>query len=197
MPTPTEPTKIATRKTLDGVRISLFSDGTLTTSLGFKIPGCWFRTTDTNRERALSAGWLVLGEAETLNFHDGDELRDFARAARTVADRAHKDKDFAGLPDKARAVFTERQLRALFTPMWSAVSTDGRGNVTERSWLLPRLGQWAGIAVFDSMTGPERLTVNHRVSGTTNTFRFSGVAFSNQLDLFAWLRDNPTTPRDA
>ena len=179
-------THIAKRTTFDGHRLYLHADGAITGPLGAKVPGAWFRPTEAQRERALDAGWLAFGEVEVTDLAD---IPCLLRAARHVVDQCD-DKS----PGKLRQVFSDRRARAAFTPAWTTISANAQGEVTERVWRLPRLGKWSGIAVFDSMNGPSRLSVHHRIAGSRDTFDPSGITFPNQLSLFRWLLDNPTTP---
>jgi hypothetical protein len=65
--------------------VVLWSDGSLTWALGASIRGAWCNPKPAQRDRALRAGWLVIGEVE---IHDGDDVPDLARAARWVTERA-------------------------------------------------------------------------------------------------------------
>lgn len=154
---------VARRSTADGKHVLLWSDGSLTWALGYAIKGSAFPRTAEQRERALRAGWLVVGE---VCIHNADDVSDLVAAARWVADR-----DANGLPGDVRA-----RLRAMRTPsgpkpVWTVLEADRDGRPTLRVWKLPRLG-WSGLAVWHERGRFEVMREVRRGAGTYETTGF-------------------------
>lgn len=102
---------------------------------------------------------------------------------------------------RSRACSQERrgqgtQVQGLHRSAREGESAFPRGSVTERVWRLHRISKWSGIAVFDKMRGPKRMSVWTRAANVPDTFRPTGVTFANQVQLFTWLLDNPTLTAD-
>lgn len=174
---------IARRDTSNGPRVYLWDDGSLTRALGLSIRGAWFQPCAENRQRALSAGWLVIGDVE---LYAAAEVSDLARAARWTVERD-------GLPGTMRARFAAKAIPVMKAG-WRVVDADARGNAVERAWRLPGIGPWAGYAVFDFCTrGRGRYELMQRY-GTgrreRDTYLTTGIRFSTQAELMAHLRDN-------
>ncbi len=100
--TMTEPTIIARRSTSDGKHVCLWSDGLLTWAMGYFIKGAARPRTESGRNEALRAGWLVLGDVE---LYDAAEVPTLVRAARLTVKGD-------GLPGTMRTRFTRLQLGA-------------------------------------------------------------------------------------
>lgn len=151
---------IARRSTADGVHVCLWSDGTLTWSLGSIIKGSANPRTRAQSEMALRAGWLVLGD---VALYDADEVPTLIRAARATA-KAGSD------PGDMRARFV-----VLTTPAmpggWQVISEDWRGVVTERHWRFPRCCPMRDLAILH-VRG--RYTVLSRMHGTVDVFAPTG-----------------------
>lgn len=175
---------IARRDTTDGHRVYLWSDGSLTRALGVSIRGAWFKPSESNRQRALRAGWLVLGDVE---IYSDEEVSDLARAARWTVERD-------GLPGTMRARFAASRAIPAMKASWTVLAADARGQATERAWRLPALSAWAGYAVFDFCArGRGRYELMQRY-GTgrreRDTYLTTGFRFNTQAELMAHLRDN-------
>jgi hypothetical protein len=128
---------IARRTTFDGKHVCLWSDGSLTWAFGHAIKGSAFPRTAEQTERALRAGWLVIGEVE---IHNADDVSDLVAAARFVAERS-------GLPGDVRARLAAMREPKGPAPVWNVLASDRDGRPTLRVWRLPRLG-WPGLAVW-------------------------------------------------
>lgn len=179
--------EITRRSTADGKHVVLWSDGSLTWALGYSIRGAWMSPRADRRDDALRAGWLVLGE---VGVYDAADVSALSRAARWAADRD-------GLPGTMRARM--HRTRSGLRPLWAVVATDRDGKPTERVWILPRMGPWAGHAVFDygSRGGHRgRFDLCRRVGltrGAEDTYVTTGFGFRSQRDLIAWLDQNAPT----
>lgn len=187
-----EPHVIARRRTFDGKDVCLWDDGTLTWAFGFAVKGAWFKPSEANRDRALAAGWLVLGEVE---IYDACEVSGLVQAARWAADRD-------GLPGTMRDRL--HQPRPVMAPAWTVLSADRNNKPTERVWTLPRLGPWAGHAVWDycSQGRGGRYALYRRLPPARghdgsrtgdSTYEPTGIRFATQAALLAWLAENPPT----
>lgn len=182
---------IARRRTFDGKAVCLWSDGTLSWALGYQIKGAWMRPRENRRVVALAAGWLVIGDVEIFDAADVPKL---AKAARWAVERD-------GLPGTMRARFAAGSKAAVrppagLKPAWTPTATDARGKVTERVWRLPGLGAWAGHAVWDygSRGGSRgRYDLCSRVGGARSdtTYKTTGMRFTSQRALIAWMTENP------
>lgn len=103
MTTPTTKDEICARRTTaDGKHVCLWTDGSLTWALGYAIRGAWFQPKPENRDRAMRAGWLVLGDVEA---YDASEVSDLVRAARWAVERD-------GLPGTMRTRMERKRLAA-------------------------------------------------------------------------------------
>lgn len=71
--------RIARRDTADGIRIDLWSDGTVTSGMGFQIPGVGVSRSNFEIARDVEAGWLAFGEVE---LYDAAEISRLIAAAR-------------------------------------------------------------------------------------------------------------------
>jgi len=71
--------KIARRQTADGIRLDLWSDGTITSGMGFMLQGLGAARSDYEAERDVEAGWLLFAEVE---LYDGAEVARLAKCAR-------------------------------------------------------------------------------------------------------------------
>ena len=61
---------IATRKTYDDVKIQLWSDGVVTSGMGFGLKGVGTPRTTKGLENALKAGWELLRIVELYEFRE-------------------------------------------------------------------------------------------------------------------------------
>lgn len=129
---------IARRSTFDGKHVLLWSDGSLTWGMGYAIKGAAQPRTSEQRARALRAGWLVIGE---ICIYDADEVSGLIAAARWAADRD-------GLPGTMRARLKALRAPRGPRPVWEVLETDRDGKPTLRVWKLPRLGGYAGLAIW-------------------------------------------------
>lgn len=71
--------KIAHRQTADGIRVTLWSDGTVTSGMGFCIRGIGAARSNYEAEKDVEAGWLAFAEIE---LYDLAEVSRLVRAAR-------------------------------------------------------------------------------------------------------------------
>jgi hypothetical protein len=160
---------IAKRQTAQGTTVRLWPDGSLTWGMGHYIEGSPHARTPKQIEKALEAGWLVLGEVE---IYDDAEVPDLIRAARWTADRD-------GLPGTLRKRLHER---TPMRPVWTVIEADRDGRPLVRAWVLPRIA-WTGLAVWN-----DRGTYSVWTQiGRTGTYRPTGVEFSNLKDLTKYL----------
>lgn len=159
----------ARRQTADGVRVELWTDGTVTGLLGRQIR-------DVPMSRDPGVGWAVAGAVE---LYDADELPLLYRACRRVVR--------AGGPTGVTpigAAFEELCLRRSVPFAWTVLHADRDGKPTERVSRLPRL-RWPGLVVFDFCGGPHSArgryqvyTVNHKDECSP-----TGCAFGRLIDL--------------
>jgi hypothetical protein len=184
-----KPHVIARRNTYDDKHVLLWDDGSLTFALGYAIRGAWCKPGPHNRDRALKAGWLTMGE---VCLYEADELPDLVHAARWVADRS-------GLPGDVRSRFAAVRNKPTLQPAWQVTSTDRNGKSTERVWRLPELSPWAGHAVFDLGSRGRhhgRYDLMRRIAGRSRqdeTYLSTGMQFGSQRDLLRWMSENPPT----
>lgn len=175
---------IARKRTSDGKDVLLWDDGSLTWSLGYAIKGAWMKPSPPNRDRALRAGWLVLGDVE---LYDHTEVPALVKAARYVADRGGTPGDM-----RQRVHGDTRSKEAHRRPQWTVVSTDRDGRPTERVWKLPRLGPWSDYAVWDFVSrggSRGRYSLHRRLPGTKDTYEPTGFQFKTLEQLFDHLDD--------
>lgn len=173
---------VGRRRTADGVDVYLWSDGAISGSLGYKLPGVPMRRprTQDGRNAALRAGRLLLGEVELWDVAD---VPDLYRAAERVA------RNF-GLPGDVRRLMRPAQS---FPLRWSVTRADRDGLPAERQAILPRL-RWPGLAVIDYCGGPgsargryELVSVAHNGHSGEVAATRTGFSFSSQRALFAHL----------
>lgn len=137
--------QLARRSTFDGKHVLLWSDGSLTWALGYAIKGSAFPKTTEQTIRAVTAGWLVLGEVEA---HDADDVPALIAAARRAV-----AKNPRALPGDVRAELAAARKRAEAAAMpggWHVYQTDVRdGRPTCRVWRFPRLSpQYGRFAIW-------------------------------------------------
>lgn len=177
---------IARRTTFDGKHVCLWNDGSMTWALGQSIKGAWFKPAPANRQRALRAGRLAMGE---VCLYEAKEVPDLIKAARWVADRR-------GLPGDVRARVAFKREATRVRPHWITVATDRDGKVIERVWRLPDLGPWRGHVVWDLVSRGRsrgRYQIMRRIAGRRGqdeTFHPTGVRFDSQRDLLRWMMEN-------
>lgn len=164
---------IAKRQTFEGTTVYLWPDGALTWSFGTYIRGSAHPRSIEQSERALTAGWLVLGEVE---IYDDEEVPDLIRAARWTAERG-------GLPGDLRRRFSELRAPKL-RPVWTVIETDRDGRPLIRCWILPRmiwpgLGVWWDRGIYSVWTEIAR----------SGAYAPTGCEFSNLRELGKYLAD--------
>lgn len=126
--------QIARRRTFDDKIIVLWSDGALTWALGSAIRGSASPRTDAQRDAALRAGWLVLGE---VCLYAADKVPWLILAARAVVKR-----DLSALPGDLRAEIKRRRESAeMPAPRWEEESG-------YRVWRLPRMLGLGDLAIW-------------------------------------------------
>ena len=160
---------VGRRTTADGKRVSLWSDGSLPWALGYAIRGSAHPRTEGQRSRALTAGWLVLGE---VCLYDASEVSGLISAARWSADRD-------GSPGTMRA---RLHRSAAPKPVWEVLQTDRDGRPTSRVWRLPRI-QFPGVAIWHERGTYE---VMHEI-GHTGTFSPTGIRSKTLRGVWAQL----------
>jgi|GEM_PF-3363302 hypothetical protein len=176
----TEPNVIARRATADGKHVCLWSDGYLTWALGFFIKGAAKPRTEAGRDLATRAGWLVLGDVE---LYEASEITNLVKAARWTASRD-------GLPGTMRQRFTQiTNNQPALKPHWQVIQTNRDGKPTVRAWILPRLGQWAGLTLWDEPHHGSRYHLLRRVQGSQNTYGSTGFAFNSIRDAVSHLKE--------
>ncbi len=172
MTKPVTAVRMARRLTADGVAVELWSDGPVTGRMGFALSGVPVaRPSAAGLSTALAAGWLLMGEVE---LYDAEEVGGLYEACRWAAAR--------GLgPGEVRA----RAAALKITPNWEVLSADRDGRPTERVWRLPRLGRWAGLAVWDRCGASQRYEVMS--CDRDGVCMPTGFAFGRLADLSAHL----------
>lgn len=167
---------VARRQTADGKRVLLWSDGSLTWGFGEAVTGSARPSTASQAERALCAGWLVMGE---VGIYDADELSELVAAARFVAERSR-------LPGDVRARLRTMREPAGPKPVWEVLEADREGKPTLRVWRLPRLGGYAGLAVWHERG---RYMVMREMSGrrASGTYESAGFERSTLREILALL----------
>jgi hypothetical protein len=166
---------IARRSTADGKHVALWSDGSLTWALGVAVRGSANPRTPEARQRALAAGWLVLGDVE---LYDADEVSGLVRAARWSADRG-----------KGRETMLARlNAPAELRPVWRVQEAGRDGKPLVRTWRLPRL-RWPGLVVWDEARGSHGRGRYHLLSevGRSGTLAATGIQFHSLRELRAHL----------
>ena len=71
--------RIARRETADGIRLDLWSDGTVNSGMGFAVPGVGAARSDYEAELDVAAGWLAFAE---VALYDAAEVSRLVRCAR-------------------------------------------------------------------------------------------------------------------
>lgn len=168
---PAEPHVIARRSTYDGKHVLLWDDGSLTWALGYSIKGSAHPRTEKQRETALRAGWLVMGE---VSLYEADEVPDLIKAARWVAQRS-------GDPGDVRKRFHEKTSPRLI-PQWTVLETDRDGRPTLRVWRLPRL-RYPGTAIWDERG---RYEIMYEID-RSGTYRPSGLRAASLREIVSML----------
>ena len=77
----TEPHKVATRETADGKKISLWSDGDVTTCMGWAIKGVGHARSRYATRKHLEAGWLAFADLCVYDYAEVGKLIQAARKA--------------------------------------------------------------------------------------------------------------------
>ena len=160
---------IATRRTAEDTIIHLWPNGAITWALGRYVQGSPHPRTEEQREEALRAGWLVMGEVE---LYDDHEVPALIAAARWTAKRG-------GDPGMMR-----KRLHApgVMRLVWTMFSADRDGKAIEEFARLPRL-RWPGLVVFRKR-GEYSLWSE---IGRSGSFTPTGIEFTNLRDLTAHL----------
>ena len=70
---------IARRKTATGTPVALWSDGGLTSGMGFQIQGMGVARTQASRDLNVEAGWLFIAACE---LHENHEIVALAKSCR-------------------------------------------------------------------------------------------------------------------
>jgi hypothetical protein len=176
-----KPEVVAKRKTADGKRVVLWSDGSISGRMGYQLKGVPMTK---NPLTPRGVGWLFMSEVE---LYDSSELSKLYKAAKKVAKRGGNPGDVrrevGKLLKKGKAP-KRPKIR------WEVTQTDARGNPIERVWVPSRF-QWPGIVVYDHVNRGSRhggrYEVMTRVSGSRNTYRTTGMAFGKLADVFKYL----------
>lgn len=121
-------------------------------------------------------------------------------AAQAVLRRAERARRATRMPMRRRASAAREAHRR---PSWTVIEADRDGRPVERVWRLPRLGSWAGYAVFDFCTrGRGRYELMRRIAGTEHrrrrgdeSYEASGLRFDTLAQLEAHLEQH--APRAA
>jgi hypothetical protein len=168
---------IARRMTADGKSVLLWSDGSLTWALGHAIRGSAHPRTTEQRNAALRAGRLVLGD---VCLYDASEVSALVSAARWAAARD-------GLPGTMRSRLSAMS-RPKLRPQWTVLSTDARGRTTVRVWRLNRI-QYPGLAIWHERG---RYSVMSEI-GRSGTFQTTGITGTTLSSVLAILQqqDSP------
>ena len=159
---------IAVRTTADGQTVKLWRNGELTGGLGFALPGVPMACprSEEGRARALSAGWLFMGEVE---LYEVEELGRLYECAKRVAKRD-------GTPGDLRRIFAEKPRPK---PIWETLRADSKGRPTERVWRIPRM-LLPGVAVWDHVSSSrgryEIVNVDREGVAKTTGIRFATMA---------------------
>ena len=124
---------IARRKTADGQIVLLWSDGSITGSMSYKLSGVPM----TKNSRV---GWLFMGEVALF---DIDELHALYKAAKWAAKHNGQPGDVRA---RAHKILEPKPLK--LKPTWTVLSADRDGKPTERYWKLDRI-RWPGLVVWD------------------------------------------------
>lgn len=160
---------LASRRTAQDHTVLLWPDGALTWAFGEYIQGSPRARTPEATQRALTAGWLVLGEVE---LYDDAEVPALISAARWAADRD-------GLPGTMRA---RLNAPSVLRPHWVTQQADRDGRPVLQTWRLPRL-RWPGLAVWREKG---RYEIMSQI-GRTNSYAPTGVRFRTLSALSAHL----------
>jgi hypothetical protein len=164
---------IAQRSTADGIRVVLWSDGSVTGGMGAGLHGVPIRRPKTAEavQMARRTGELFI-DAATLYNHD--ELGPLYAAAEKTARRG-------GAPGDLRAEASRAQ-KPRMTLKFTTTSTDNRGDWTEQVAQLDRM-RWPGLAVFRTRSGYELVRVVEHQRGGSSTAYTTGLRFKNLDDL--------------
>lgn len=160
---------IASRRTLDGERIKLWSDGTITASSFNLVVGRPARTQQ-QLDLYLTAGWLLMDEVEV---YDKSEVRSLLEAARWAAKRN------LGPGDMRKRLHQPVKL----TPIWTTLETDRDGKPTLQCWVLPRV-RWPGLSVWREHG---LYSLCQEVGHKTGTYSPTGIEFKNLKELSTYL----------
>lgn len=157
---------IARRLTSDGLRVQLWSDGSISGGFG-ALPGVPSRV-PRDRDTALAAGWMFLGWVE---LYDREEIAGFYAACRWAAER--------GLDGAAARQRFAR--KPPLKPRWDVYQADRDGRPTLRVWKLPRLLGFGGLAVWDHCSSGrggryELVSYDRKSVCSTTGMRFATLA---------------------
>ena len=85
--------QMARRTTADGKSVILWSDGTLTSGMGWHIKGSSHTARSAyERKKNIEAGWLLMGDVELYDYAEVPKLVNAARKA--VRQHHHQPLDF-------------------------------------------------------------------------------------------------------
>lgn len=160
---------IAKRRTAQDSIVYLWPDGSLTWAFGRFVDGSPRARTPEQVERALSAGWLAMGDVE---LYDDAEVPQLIRAARWAVEHG---TGIAGMRERFHRAVPLR-------PAWTTLQTDRTGKPTLQCWRLPRL-RWPGLAVWRE-SGRYSIWTEQ---GRSGTYAPTGLSFTNLSALRAHL----------
>lgn len=83
--------KIARRQTADGIRLDLWSDGGVTSGMGFSVRGIGVARSNFEMELNVKAGWLAFAEIEL--YDSGEVSRLIQSARRAVRQRCDMPRE--------------------------------------------------------------------------------------------------------
>jgi len=168
------------QKTADNIRVILWSDGSITSGMGFKLKGIPLvrPKTKAKLDLAIRVGSMLLGD---LSLYDASELGAAYKAYKWATEK-HKT------PGEARTRFHKAAgggaKKTTFKPKWEVLRADRKGKPTERVWRLPRM-RWPGLVVWDHMGkwrgGRERYELVNLDRG--GIAKGTGFTFKNMVDL--------------
>ena len=165
-------------KTADGKNVAFWSDASVTSGMGYQLPGVPLPRRATRE--ALAAGWLFMGE---VSLWDLDELHALYKAAKWAAKRGGRPGDVRA---RASKLLDPKPLK--LKPVWTVTSADQKGRPTERTWRLPRI-MWPGLAVYDHVNMGSTRGGRYEVFNCDrhNVCTSTGVAFKNLAGLTKYL----------